>query len=153
MLTHGTAAADSKMVKLEANRKEKTVTVKIGDEVFTVFNLSDELPKPFASPVYGPGGTVMSRAISQPGNDHPHHKGIWVAVDEVNKIKFWAERGKIKNIGHEATALGKGAAFRRGVAGLAEMIVAGGRESHLMALPKIHAAKPLECSVFGHDLH
>ncbi len=29
--------------------------------------------------------------------DHPHHKGIWVAVDQVNGITFWNEGGVIKN--------------------------------------------------------
>ncbi|WP_437203460.1 DUF6807 family protein [Planctomicrobium sp. SH664] len=31
--------------------------------------------------------------------DHPHHRGIWCAVDEVNGIKFWKEDGKIVNRG------------------------------------------------------
>ncbi|AMV17737.1 hypothetical protein VT03_07575 [Planctomyces sp. SH-PL14] len=33
--------------------------------------------------------------------DHPHHKGIWFSIDEVNKIKFWAEQGTIRTAGVE----------------------------------------------------
>ncbi len=29
--------------------------------------------------------------------DHPHHKGIWLSVDEIEGIKFWNEDGEIKN--------------------------------------------------------
>ena len=61
------------------------------------FNTDGKLPKPFMFPVRGPDGTILTRKIlkSRKDGDHPHHKGIWVAVDEVNHVKFWAERGKI----------------------------------------------------------
>ncbi len=93
------AAEEGRTVRIQKDDKNQLVNVFVGDQELTVYNLAKRWPKPFASPVYGPGGTVMTRPIVKPGDrgDHPHHKGIWVAVDEVNDIKFWAERGKIEN--------------------------------------------------------
>ena len=46
--------------------------------------------------------------------DHPHHKGIWLSVDEVNGIKFWNEDGRIVSKGVEIIkAKGNPAVFKR----------------------------------------
>jgi hypothetical protein len=92
--TANLSAAES-AVSLKVNKD--TVDVTIGGKPFAVYNFAKSLPKPFFSPVRGPEGNVMTRPIVNPV-DHPHHKGIWVSVDEVNGIKFWAEKGKIANV-------------------------------------------------------
>lgn len=35
--------------------------------------------------------------------DHPHHKGVWNTIDEVNGIKFWNEDGRVENVSVEVT--------------------------------------------------
>ena len=75
------------------------LAVLIGGEPFTFLNLGPEWAKPFLSPVRAADGTVVTRVIGDTEDkDHPHHKGIWFSVDEVNGIKFWAEAGKILNV-------------------------------------------------------
>lgn len=100
VLACGSLVAAEKTVKLSHDKKADQVTVKVGEEVFTVYRLGKKWPKPFASPVHGPGEIVMTREIARPGVkvDHPHHKGIWIAVDEVNENKHWAENSKIENV-------------------------------------------------------
>ncbi len=45
--------------------------------------------------------------------DHPHHKGVWLSVDEVNGTGFWSEAGHIENQEVEiVTAAGDPAVFR-----------------------------------------
>ena len=89
-------AADAPQVTFKPT--EDGLAVLIGSEEFTVLRTKADLPKPYFSPVRSAGGTIITRPINDPDDkDHPHHKGIWLAVDEVNEVKFWAEQGKILN--------------------------------------------------------
>ena len=77
---------------------DEGLAVLIGTDEFTVLRTSADFPKPFFAPVRSTGGAIITRLIGDPTDkDHPHHKGIWLSVDEVNEVKFWAEQGKILN--------------------------------------------------------
>ncbi len=75
-----------------------TLTITINDAPFATYNFADDLPKPFLLPVQSAAGVVINRSLNDESDaDHPHHKGMWNAIDEVNEVKFWAEKGPIKN--------------------------------------------------------
>lgn len=92
---HADAADQVDVRKVEGDQLKITIN---GAE-FSTYNFSSDLPKPFFMPVTTAQGVVLNRALNDPADaDHPHHKGLWNAVDEVNGVQFWAERGKIVNI-------------------------------------------------------
>ena len=97
ILALDTSCRAADVVKL--SKADDRVAVTINGQDFTTFQFAKPLPKPFFSPVKAADGTVLTRPIvgEDYKGDHPHHKGIWVSVDEVNEIKFWAEKGKIEN--------------------------------------------------------
>ena len=99
MLLFAPALAEARESVIGMTEKGGKIHITHAGKPFAVYNTNKDgkLPKPFMSPVRGPDGTVMTRKIffNRKGGDHPHHKGIWVAVDEVNHVKFWAEKGKI----------------------------------------------------------
>lgn len=78
------------------SQQEGQLQVKIGDADFATYNYSTDYRKPFFLPVQSADGTILTRSLNDPeDNDHPHHKGVWVAVDEVNGVKYWVEQGRI----------------------------------------------------------
>lgn len=90
----GSAASAGETVSIEVGKTTAEVT--IDGKHFATYNFGKDYPKPFFNPVTAPGGEIVTRALKDP-EDHPHHKGVWVAIDEVNEIKFWAEKGTIRN--------------------------------------------------------
>ena len=97
LLMSNSAQAQETTVSLK--QADDQISISIGGKPFTVFNYGKSLPKPYFLPVHAPNGTVISRPLDDPQDkDHPHHKGIWVSVDEVNGVKFWNEDGRIKNV-------------------------------------------------------
>ncbi|MBI1900561.1 MAG: PmoA family protein [Planctomycetia bacterium] len=82
--------------KVQLDAKDGAVELSIGGQPLATYRHSKDLPKPFFIDVRGEGGAIVTRGLENP-EDHPHHKGVWVAIDEVNGVKFWAEKGKIEN--------------------------------------------------------
>jgi len=98
MIDVGLAADSVKLV-----RNGDTVFVSINEKEFTTYRFATSLTKPYFFPVKAADNALLTRPIVGENyqGDHPHHKGIWVSVDEVNEIQFWAEKGKIENRGVE----------------------------------------------------
>lgn len=80
-------------------RGESRLTIAIDGRELSQFHFAASQPKPWMWPVRAADGTILTRPIaaSSRDGDHPHHKGIWVAIDEVGGVKFWAEQGRIVN--------------------------------------------------------
>jgi len=73
----------------------KGIDVTIDGQAFTSFSASKEFAKPFFLPVRAADGTAVTRVLENP-EDHPHHKGMWFSLDEVNGLNFWAEKARIE---------------------------------------------------------
>ena len=96
LMASGVALAEE--VKLD--KAPDGVKVSIGGNEFTTYRFDKSQQKPYFFPVLASDGASIARQLEKP-EDHPHHKGIWCSIDEVNGIKFWAEKGKIENVSVE----------------------------------------------------
>ncbi len=102
-IAKSSALAADNVVRLTL--KADALDVTIGGEPFTIYNFAKTQKKPYFWPIRDHAGQIITRALlsptGKPWRDHPHHRGLWFAVDEVNHIKFWAERGTIANVSVE----------------------------------------------------
>ena len=107
-------ANSSEKVQISEGTEKDTLTITVDGQPFLTFNYGPQLPKPYFLPVTTAGGVVVNRALGDKSDaDHPHHKGIWNAIDEVNGVKFWAEKGVIRNTRVKITsASGSTASFQ-----------------------------------------
>jgi hypothetical protein len=97
--------------------KANELEVAIGEEPFTTYHFAKTQKKPYFWPIHDTAGQIITRPLVNPTDrprvDHPHHRGLWFAVDAVNGIKYWAEGGTIANVSVEPTvATGNPARFK-----------------------------------------
>lgn len=81
-------------LKVQFEKHENRIDVVIGGRHFTSYVYDRELPKPLMVPLRSPSGIVVSRRyplVKMEGGseDHPHHAGVFFAVDRVNGTNFW----------------------------------------------------------------
>ena len=75
--------------KVAIQQDGKTLSITIDDHPFATYNFGEDLPKPFLLPVKSAAGVEINRKLNDASDaDHPHHKGLWNAIDEVNEVKF-----------------------------------------------------------------
>jgi hypothetical protein len=71
---------------------EGGIDVSIGGEFFTRYNFPTETDlKPYLAPVIGPYGDDVMRAVEPGIEEHPHHKGIFIAHGDVCGEEIWNE--------------------------------------------------------------
>jgi len=69
--------------------------ITINGEVFSLYHYQG-VSRPFLYPVFGPGGTPVTRDWPMnkgrhDAEDHPHHRSLWYAHGEINGVDFWSE--------------------------------------------------------------
>ena len=82
-------AAKQMAPSVELVKGDNRINVMINGKLFTSYVYGSELTKPVLVPVRTPSGIEVNRRhpmvkIKGASTDHPHHVGIFFAVDQVN---------------------------------------------------------------------
>jgi hypothetical protein len=73
------------------------LSISVAGEHFSTYHFGSDVVRPYFYPVVGPGGHSVVRnypmIVDVPGEtqDHPHHKGLYVAHGDVNGTDNWSE--------------------------------------------------------------
>ncbi len=73
----------------------RRVRVLLDGKPWTTY-VPDDGPKPYFDPLIGPANTALTRAwpmreVAGEPHDHPHHRSLWFAHYDVNKVNTWDE--------------------------------------------------------------
>lgn len=82
-----------------AQQEGDQIAITIDGQPFTTLHLGKDLKKPYFWPLMAADGAILTRPIEPGEKEHPHHKGLWISIDEVNHGKHWMEREPIVNRG------------------------------------------------------
>ena len=94
LLTSATAATARDPVELHP--QDGKIAVIIDGQPFATY-VHEGYKKPFLINIRAPDGTIVTRSLDKEAiTDHPHHKGLWVAIDEVNELGHWKEAHAIR---------------------------------------------------------
>jgi hypothetical protein len=104
--------------KIDLLEKTDRVEVNINGKLFTSYLHSQDQPKPLLVPLRTPSGIEINRRypltkLEGGSDDHPHHIGLFFAVDQVNGTNFWKNvltSPQIKHITTEVIKSGMGIA-------------------------------------------
>ncbi len=97
----GVSRGEENTIRLTHRRfpKDQNVEVTVGGKPFTAYHYWGAIPRPFFGPICDRQGNIITQATA-PLADHPrsnarHDLGLSFAVDRVNGIDYWSERGWI----------------------------------------------------------
>lgn len=81
---------------VELSAGESTLALGLPEGQFGVYHFEARAPRPYVWPLIGPGGLRVTRnfpmeEVSHEEHDHPHHRSLFSAFDEVNGTNNWAE--------------------------------------------------------------
>lgn len=86
-------------VRLQA-AGEGEISIDLAGEPFTTYHYGKGVIRPYLHPVLGPDGIPVTRDFPMKNvdaerdakdQDHPHHRSLWTAFDEVNEVDNWSE--------------------------------------------------------------
>jgi len=89
------------------------IVVTIDGKPLGIYTVAKRLHRPYFREIRAADGALLTRSIAPPGGDHPHHTGLWHAVDKVNDVEFWHLEGRIENRSVELLASGGNPAVLR----------------------------------------
>ncbi|MEM9702579.1 MAG: PmoA family protein [Planctomycetota bacterium] len=110
LIATGPASAQVRVLEAgSAGEGDGTLTLAVDGEAFTTYRSGPSQAKPFFAPLLAPGGIAVTRGLDAAelvgdrpngrGSAHPHHKGLWVAIQKVTvggkKLDHWHERHAI----------------------------------------------------------